>query len=319
MTDAGPGGEGGADAAAGGVGTGGSPPGDGAPGPRRVVAYVATWLGGLGSWVDFTQVTHLNIAFANPAGGHSPSLPASDDEITAVAKKAHASGAKVLISIGGDGGSPAVADHYAPGNVNEFVDAIASYLDAHQLDGIDVDIEGDTAGGADYAPFVQKLSAKLKPKGKLVTAALAPWFLDPIPDAALREFDFINVMSYDDKDDTTEPGDHSPYSLAVGDLGIFAQQRGIPRDRLVLGVPFYGYCWGACDGYLTYDTILGLYSDAWQKDWIDQDGRKISYNGQPTIAKKSQLARSYGGIMIWEASEDAEGEHSLLKTIVDNL
>src|SRR6185436_10777018 len=110
----------------------------------------------------------------------------------------------------GDGGSAAVADHYAPGNVNEFVDAIASYLDAHKLDGIDVDIEGDTAGEADYAPFVQKLSAKLKPKGKLVTAALAPWFLDPIPDAALREFDFINVMSYDDKDDTTEPGDHSP-------------------------------------------------------------------------------------------------------------
>jgi chitinase len=304
------------DAGAGGsLGTGGSPPTDGAPGPRRIVAYVATWLGGLGEWVDFTHVTHLNIAFANPQGGDSPSLPG---DIAAVVSKAHASGSHVLISIGGDGGSPEVATHYTPGNVNAFVDAISSYLDAHDLDGVDVDIEGDVVGNGDYGPFVQKLKAKLHPKGKLVTAALAPWFLDPIQDATLQEFDFINVMSYDDKDNTTEPGEHAPYTLAVSDLGVFTQ-RHVPPDRLVLGVPFYGYCWGNCDGYLSYDAILGQYPTAWQKDWIDEGGAKVSYNGQPTIAKKCQLAKSYGGIMIWEASEDADGAHSLFKTIVDTL
>jgi chitinase len=315
-------GDGGA-ATGGSSGTGGaSTPDASGPLPRRVVGYVATWIGGLGDWVDFTQVTHLNIAFANPAGGNEPSLPFGDDQIAGVVKKAHAAGSHVLISIGGggDGASEGVATHYTAGNVAGFVDGIAGYLDAHDLDGVDVDVEGDVVGNGDYAPFVEKLRAKLHPKGKLVTSALAPWFLDPISDAALAQFDFINVMSYDDCDNTMASCEHATYQLAVSDLSAFTK-RGVPAAKLVLGVPFYGYCWGACPdgGYLPYDAILQRYPDAWQKDWIDQGGSKISYNGQPTIKKKAELAKGYGGMMFWEASEDTAGDHSLLKTILDNL
>ena len=37
------------------------------------------------------------------------------------------------------------------------------------------------------------------------------------------------------------------------------------------------------------------------------------------MAKKAELAKSCGGIMIWELTQDAKGEHSLLKVINDTL
>lgn len=37
------------------------------------------------------------------------------------------------------------------------------------------------------------------------------------------------------------------------------------------------------------------------------------------MAKKAELAKSCGGIMIWELTQDAKGEKSLLKMINDTL
>ncbi|MBR5165209.1 MAG: hypothetical protein IKW87_06600 [Ruminococcus sp.] len=37
------------------------------------------------------------------------------------------------------------------------------------------------------------------------------------------------------------------------------------------------------------------------------------------MAKKAELAKGYGGIMIWELTQDAKGEQSLLKVINDTL
>ena len=37
------------------------------------------------------------------------------------------------------------------------------------------------------------------------------------------------------------------------------------------------------------------------------------------MAKKAELAKSCGGIMIWELTQDAKGEKSLLKVINDTL
>lgn len=45
----------------------------------------------------------------------------------------------------------------------------------------------------------------------------------------------------------------------------------------------------------------------------------IAYNGAVTMAKKAELAKSCGGIMIWELTQDAKGEKSLLKVINDTL
>jgi chitinase len=91
----------------------------------------------------------------------------------------------------------------------------------------------------------------------------------------------------------------------------------------VLGVPFYGYCWGNCDGrssaYVLYKDVLARFPDADTRDWIDADGAQLSYNGVATMAAKTELANQYGGIMIWELGGDTAttNPHSLLLAIDD--
>jgi GH18 family chitinase len=314
--------------------TGGSGGGGGAGGAAfvdaarpfasRVVAYLPTWRG-LSDWatgIDYAKITHLDIAFANPTSGNDPTLGAgSDAAVLDIVNGAHAKGVKVMISIGGaSGGSERIAALLVPGSMLAFVQKLDAFIDAHNLDGLDVDIEGDPVD-ANYAPFIDAMSAKLKPKGKLLTAAYGTWFGDRIPDSSLRQLDFVNVMSYDHCGSWTKPCPHSPYNLAVADLDYFAQQRGVPVGKLVLGVPFYGYCWGtACaSSALTYPEILAKYPNAWQTDWIDDTNVQISYNGDATIQSKAKLAKSYGGIMIWEVTEDAPGDRSLLNLIAGSL
>ena len=89
----------------------------------------------------------------------------------------------------------------------------------------------------------------------------------------------------------------------------------------MLGVPFYGYCWGNCGGasskYVLYKDILAKFPGAAQSDWIDQGGAKYSYNGTATMARKTDLAEQYGGIMIWELAGDvsSSASTSLLRAI----
>ena len=96
----------------------------------------------------------------------------------------------------------------------------------------------------------------------------------------------------------TGAGAHSSYSQAVNDLNYYTG-KGVARDRIVLGVPFYGYCWGNCPGgssvYVLFKDIVARYPDAWNQDWIDSGGAKWSYNGVATMKAKTQLASGYGG------------------------
>src|SRR5690606_23865196 len=112
----------------------------------------------------------------------------------------------------------------------------------YDLDGIDVDIEGNHVNST-YEPFVLKLSAAM-PTGKLLTAAVATWNGSDFSDAALTEYDFINLMSYDHCGSWSAACEHSTYDDAVSELNYWENTRGLGVGRVTLGVPFYGYCWG---------------------------------------------------------------------------
>jgi GH18 family chitinase len=79
---------------------------------------------------------------------------------------------------------------------NKFIDSLISSLGELNLDGIDVDLEGDHID-KDYEGFVGALSTALKAQGKLMTAAVATWESAQLTDKALTYFDFLNIMTYD--------------------------------------------------------------------------------------------------------------------------
>ena len=274
------------------------------------------------STVPFDRLTHINLYFLNPdsLGNFQKDLALLRPFIQA----AHARNVKVLPSIAGGGKHP----YYHRLLMNDKRDKLISDLLAivleNDFDGIDVDIEGSDID-ENYENFAVGLAKVFRPHKKLVTSAIAVFYKDVLSDKALAQYDFVNVMSYDHTGPwtPTKPGPHSTYEHAVADLDYFATIRKIPKNKLVLGVGFYGYAFGpkpespASD--MTFAEILAAFPGSENADeWAMPGGATIYYNGFATIKKKIGLAKEKAsGIMIWQIQGDAPGEKSLLKLIHD--
>jgi len=305
----------------------------------KLVGYIPSYSGmtAVADRTDFSKLTHVNIAFANPtangaigndagpmcmvsvSGGN---VPKSD--ITYVVNKAHAAGAKVLVSLAG-GGLPACAGDWKTllrDSRTGLVNNIVSFVNSSNLDGVDVDLEGELLTAIDnagnYTPFIQALRNALP--GKLVTAATDSYNGGMLPIASIQYFDFINIMSYDGAGPGRNVGgEHSSYAKAQTDISTWLN-RGLPKAKLILGVPFYGVGFNGMPAGIAFKDILANYGVAQAQS--DVVGTRcatcayISYNGIPTIQAKTQLAMDQGsGVMIWDLSQDASGSNSLLATI----
>jgi GH18 family chitinase len=290
---------------------------------KAVVAYVPNWidLAKFSAEIDYGKLTHLNIAFENPVNDEGDlSFNRGNDALLRTAKE---KGVKVLVSIGGGSAS---GDKTLKARYQKLLDAenrapfarkLAAYVVRHGFDGLDVDIEGPSITG-DYGPFIDVLAAELKKQGSLLTAALSKGYGgDRVPEKTLKHFDLLHVMAYDGAGywNPDAPGQHSSLKFAVENANYWLE-RGIPRDRLILGLPFYGYGFGAAfrKRDYPYKDVVANHPGA---EKVDQIGNTIWYNGIPTIEAKTRhvMKENLGGVMIWSLDSDATGELSLLKAI----
>src|SRR5699024_5696419 len=103
---------------------------------------------------------------------------------------------------------------------------------------------------------------------------------------------------------------HSPYWLTVRSFDYWIDDRGLPKEKAVMGVPFYGKKEGT---FYEYKKILEMGGDPYA-DELDS----IYYNCLKTIKEKTRLSKERSaGIMIWELPLDTDDEHSLLKAIYE--
>ena len=290
---------------------------------KKVIAYIPNWidLNAFSSTIQYSKLTHINIAFENPdANGYLTFNSGSN----AIINTAHANNVKVFVSLGGgsvsEGG--AIRDNYfnliTPANRTAFIQKIYDYVVAHNFDGVDVDLEGPAING-DYGGFVIALANKLHANGKLISAALSEGYGGAnVPSSTFAAYDWINIMAYDATGPWApgNPGQHSPYSMAVNQFNYWTG-RGLPASKAVIGLPFYGYGFGASANQgISYANIVAQYPGA---ENVDQVGNTIYYNGIPTIKQKTTFAiQNAAGVMIWELSQDATGAKSLL-TAVDQV
>ncbi len=293
----------------------------------RVVGYVPNWIDvkAFADGIDYKKLTHINIAFENPSNDEGDiSFSKKND---ALISKAHASGVKVLVSIGGGSAAddrvlkPRYFALMGEGKRARFAAKLAEFVSAHGLDGLDVDIEGPSIN-KDYGAFIHELSLVLKPRGKLLTCALSKGYGgENVPDSALGEFDFVNIMAYDATGpwNPKAPGQHSSMEFAKRNVAYWLG-RGLPKSKAVLGVPFYGYGFGAAfkKRDYPYAAILSEFPGA---ENADEAGTTVFYNGIPTIRSKARYVadEGLGGVMIWSLDYDVKGERSLLSTIHGTL
>jgi chitinase len=287
---------------------------------KKVIAYIPNWidLNSFSTTIQYSKLTHINIAFENPDANGYLSFNSGSN---AIINAAHAQNVKVFVSLGGgaisEGG--AIRDNYfnliTPGNRTAFIQKIYDYVIAHNFDGVDVDLEGPAING-DYGGFVIALANKLHSGGKQITAALSEGYGGAnVPTSTFAAYDWINIMAYDATGpwNPANPGPHSPYSMAVNQYNYWTG-RGLPASKAIIGLPFYGYGFGAAANQgISFANIVAQYPGSENQDQV---GNTIYYNGIPTIKAKTTFAiQNAGGVMIWELSQDATGSKSLLTAI----
>jgi len=288
----------------------------------RVVGYLYNWgnnFAGDAGNVDYTKVTHINIAFLNPdsTGNLSPT-----NSLSTVVNTIHNNKAKVLASLGGAGSPPIWATLMAPDQRDTFISKIISFINTYNLDGIDIDLEG-AAIDYDYNYFIPALKAAL-PSGKLLTAAVSSSIGYAIYDETLAVFDYINVMSYDYCGSWNNTAcQHSPYAYAVSDVNYF-KSRGLAKENVVLGLPSYGYRWETNhNSQPNYMQIVNAFPRAANQDSIHTLTNGLIYhNSIPTIKEKTTFAfENAGGVMWWALQFDypTTDSRSLLRAMSEMI
>jgi GH18 family chitinase len=289
----------------------------------------------------FQHYSHLVLAFVNvgpsgeilaedglacaPSGESEMITDKSLRRFVEAAREAHA---KVIASLGG-GTIPQCSGDWAvllrPETRSNVVAGLLELVDRYQFDGIDVDLEGELMTRIDregnYTPFIQELSAALSSRSKLLTSATGSYEGGMVPDASLPYFDLIGIMSYDAIGPTWgRPGDeHASYEQAEKDLRLWLA-KGVPANRLALGLPFYGRGFGS---YRQSWSIAEIAEEKGEKA-LESDvlGKRcggcdyVTFNGLPTLERKAMLAGAWGaGMMVWEIDEDLPDDRAIRRVL----
>ncbi|KAJ1603611.1 hypothetical protein NDA14_002119 [Ustilago hordei] len=248
-------------------------PEDSKTGTNKIMAgYWADWTSSTFpvTSIDYTKFDNLNYAFAIPTSNLDLSIPTdpSGNLLRRFVKACKAGNTKALLSIGGWGGSTyfSLAVRTASARAT-LIGNIIKYYNTYSLDGIDLDWEypGQVGAGnhldpsdtANFQTFLTQLRAAL-PQGALITGAVShtPWRASsghPVASVAraAAAMDYIMIMNYDVWGSSANPGPNAPLANLCGNstqpqasaaAGVKAwSAAGMPRNKILLGIPAYGY------------------------------------------------------------------------------
>jgi GH18 family chitinase len=276
----------------------------------RVLAYVTAAV--IPELIPYERLTHINYSFLIPNADGTFAALGNGWKIKEIVAQGRPAGVKVMIAVGGWGWHDQFEAMAAdPARRTLFVQNLTAFVAEYELDGVDMDWEYPQPGAPaqNFLALVQELRQAM-PADKLLTTAVAAYGQngDGILSQTFALFDFINVMTYDGPDHGT---------MAQFDMGLaYWRGRGLPAEKIVMGVPFYGRPGNAA----TYRQIVTAKPPAAYLDTTDFNGVTVHYNGIPTIQAKTRIALDQaGGIMFWTLEHDAAGDLSLLKAIDETL
>ena len=366
----------------------GSAPTAPAASPYKLVGYYPSWGAALNqplSKQPISKLSHLNYAFADVRNGQVVLGDASQDPINfqqLKQLKAANPNLRALISVGGWTWSGSFSDvAYTAASRRTFAASAVSFIRKYGFDGVDLDWEFPVAEGLasnkarpedkrNFTLLLQELRIQLDAAGKTdgkpylltIAAGAFPTYVRNVELAQIASIvDWMNLMTYDFHGDWEGESGHlaplyadpkSPGGSSASD-NIDAVVRlylkaGVPANKLVLGVPFYGRSWTSCDAtnaglYQICDgPTRAMYSYKQIKDngWIDANlfvrywseagkvpylykkttGTFITYEDAESIGYKTRYMKSLGlgGAMIWELTLD-DSQHTLLNALVAGL
>ena len=305
---------------------------------KVVIAYVTSW-----SKIvpNPALITHINYAFGHVNDSFDGVRINNEERLRQmVALKEKAPHLKVLLSIGGWG-----SGRFSEMAENEayrlaFAADCQRVVQEYQLDGIDLDWEYPTCDAAGISASPQDtdnftlLMRDIRlaiGKDKLLTMAsvASAKFVDFR--AILKDVDFVNIMSYDMNN---APLHHaSLYRASIsGDLtcdeAVQAHiDSGVPAEKLVLGMPFYGRGGKLLSNKNYRDIKAGSeYTEVWNDTakvpyLINQEGVMVlGFDNPKSLAIKCEYVHEKNllGGMYWDYAGDNDQEE-LARTVYEGI
>jgi chitinase len=314
--------------------------------------------------IPYEKLTHIFHAFVLPTSDGSLFVPPSFIEEDLIFN-AHINQVKVILSIGGAN---------IDANINfkkiaaskelrkKFASEIKKFLIENEYDGVDLDWEFPESeqDKKNEVLLVKEIYDELnlyKSKKFIITKA-APagdWFGRWVDYLELNRYiDFYNVMTYDFYGEWSPRCGHNAALYdgvnpdAVNEIIScessvkYLIKRGVPIEKLVLGLPFYGhwfknsnYIYELCKNkcvvqYMNYNEIYFLLKDKnWIKEWdansyvpyLKGEGI-ITYDNEKSLREKVKWSykNNLAGVFIWDISADfIENENKLLNEVYEEL
>ena len=287
-----------------------------------VLGYVTSWSDVM---PDPSHLTHINYAFGHVTETFDGVRIDNEDRLRAiVALKSQKPSLKVLLSVGG-WGSGRFSEMAADETLRQaFAADCKRVLDEFELDGIDIDWEyptrdwaGISASPEDYGNYTLLTIDVRKAIGndKLLTIATLADADKIIDYETLNQYkDFFNIMSYDLAmlNPNDPPGHHAGLYRSELTNRVSVEEAvnkhlaaGIPIEKLVLGIPFYGRGQRVNDDDLP-EGYTHQWDDVAKASYItNADGEFVrTFECLRAIEHKCEFIRERGmlGAMYWSYS-----------------
>jgi chitinase len=338
----------------------------------KLVGYYAAWAAYYNYYpnqIDAGKLTHINYSFANIGSDLKialgyPDVDSSNIKLLNSLKQTNPD-LKTLISVGGWNWSGRFSDVALTEETRTaFAVSCVDFIKKYGFDGVDLDWEYPVSGGLaanakrgedkhNFTLLLKKIREKLDAQGAadnkhyLLTIAggADTSYINNVELSKLAQYlDYANLMTYDlhgywdSNTDLLAPlydnDDPSPQYKSSVDKAVNAWLgASFPAEKLVMGIPFYGYLYSSVNNSNNgmYQTFGGSSSIGYQdiKDkylnkpgytshfhsqsmvpWIFNGTIFISYEDPKSIGYKSDYIKSkkLGGAMVWELSQDSKGE-----------
>jgi len=317
--------------------------------------------------IDAHSLTRVNYAFANIKDGLMVTGFAHDAEnyayLTGLRKQNPS--LTVLVSVGGWLWSTNFSDvSLTAASRGLFIHSVMEFLNRYDLDGLDIDWEypGMVGSGHPFRPQdghnFTLLLAELRKRFDAQTAKTHRRLYLTIAAGASSDFlqhtemrkvqkyvDTVNLMAYDYVEPGSDPltGNHAPLFTDPADVRNYSgdasvrqfEKAGVPAEKIVLGVPFYGHVWGDVadvnhgmlqpgkpvpNAYAPFSAIAGsMLNQGYVRYWDPiasapylYNSEKhifVSYEDTESITAKCRyvLKQKLGGVMFWDYSGDPAG------------
>lgn len=347
----------------------------------KMVGYYAAWStysGFTPDKIDASKLTHINYAFANIGSDLKislgyPSIDLNNFKLLNALKKTSPD-LKTLISIGGWTWSGRFSDvALTDASRTVFADSCVAFITQYGFDGVDLDWEYPVSGGLatnskraedkhNFTLLLQKIREKLDTRGVIdqkhylltIAGGAGGSYANNVELSLIHQYlDYATIMTYDlhgtwdSFTDLHAPlynnNDISPQYKGSVDTSLNPwYQASFPKDKLVIGIPFYGYQYSSVKNTNNglYQTFKGANSLSYHSivtnylnkpgytryfhsqsmvPWLYNGSTFISYEDAQSIGIKADYIKSkgMGGAMIWELSQDPN--KILLNALYDGL